>query len=115
MQFQHGHIYFVEFDPSTGHEFKKIRPAVVISSNELIRRSNLVTCIPLTGNNENMVEGDIMVKRTIQNKLFMDSILKSQHVSTFDKSRIKKHIGELEEHHLEKLKEYIAKNFLIKM
>lgn len=63
MVIQHGHIYFVEFEPSTGHEFKKQRPAIVISSNALMKRSNLFSCIPLTSNTDNAnTVDDILIK-----------------------------------------------------
>lgn len=112
MKFQHGHIYFVEFDPSSGHEFKKIRPAVLISSDELIRRSNLISCVPLTGNTDNIVAvDDVFVRKDTHNNLFMDSILKTQHVSTFDKNRVKKYVGIIDDLTLKELKNRIVRNF----
>ena len=112
MKLQHGHIYFVEFDPSSGHEFKKTRPAVLISSNNLIKRSNLISCVPFTGNTNNLVAtDDVLVKKDEKNKLFADSILKAQHISTFDKSRIKKYVGVLEGSTLKNLKSLIIRNF----
>ena len=111
MKLQYGSIYFVEFDPSTGHEFQKTRPAVLLSSSKLIKKSSLISCVPFTGNTGNHVEGDILVKKTRQNNLFMDSVLKSRHISTFDKRRIKKYVGDLEGTSLEKLKKQIVQNF----
>jgi mRNA interferase MazF len=112
MELKHGHIYFIEFNPSSGHEFKKMRPAVIISSNDLIQRSNLISCVPFTGNIGNLVEGDdILVVRNNKNKLFSDSIIKVQHISTFDKRRVKKYIGELESLSLNRLKKILIRNF----
>lgn len=112
MNLQHGHIYFVEFNPSSGHEFQKMRPAVILSSNELIERSNLISCVPLTGNTGNIVEGDdIVVKKNKQNNLFTDSLIKSQHISTFDKRRVKRYIGELGEADFHSLKKVVTRNF----
>src|SRR3989338_5765066 len=112
MKLQHGHIYFVEFDPSSGHEFKKIRPAVLISSDALIRRSNLISCVPFTGNTNNIVAtDDVLVKKDVSNKLFADSILKAQHISTFDKNRVKKYVGALDNLTLKNLKNLITRNF----
>ncbi len=111
MKLQHGHIYFIEFDPSSGHEFKKMRPAVLISSNELIKRSNLVSCVPFTGNTNNVVANDdVLIKKDSENNLFSDSVLKSQHLSTFDKSRIKKYVGLLDDGNLKILKKLIVRN-----
>ena len=112
MKLQHGHIYFVEFNPSNGHEFKKMRPAVIISSNGLIKRSNLISCIPFTGNSGNVVDtDDILVKKSKQNNLFSDSVMKTQHISTFDKQRVQKYIGELEDSALNGLKKVVIRNF----
>lgn len=112
MKLQHAHIYFVEFDPSSGHEFKKIRPALLISSNNLMLRSNLITCVPFTANANNVVAtDDILVKKDSSNNLFSDSILKTQHISTFDKNRVKKYIGMLDNSTLKNLKNLIIRNF----
>lgn len=112
MKFKHGHIYFVEFNPSSGHEFQKMRPAVIISSDELIKRSNLISCIPFTGNTGNVVDkDDILVKKSKQNNLFSDSVMKAQHISTFDKRRVKKYIGELGETAFNSLKKVLVRNF----
>lgn len=112
MKLQHGHIYFVEFEPSAGHEFKKTRPAVLISSDELIKRSNFISCVPFTGNTNNIVAtDDVLVKKDVGNNLFADSILKAQHVSTFDKHRIKKYVGILNGSTLKNLKNLIIRNF----
>ena len=112
MNLKHGHIYFVEFNPSSGHEFQKMRPAVILSSDTLIKRSNLISCVPFTGNTGNVVDGDdILVKKSKQNKLFSDSVMKAQHISTFDKRRVKKYIGELGEASLNSLKKVVAQNF----
>jgi mRNA interferase MazF len=112
MKLLHGHIYFVEFDPSSGHEFKKMRPAVLISSDGLIKRSNLISCIPFTGNTNNFVAtDDVLVKKDQSNNLFADSVLKAQHISTFDKNRVKKYIGILDSSTLKNLKNLITRNF----
>jgi mRNA interferase MazF len=112
MKLTHGHIYFIEFTPSSGHEFQKMRPAVIFSSDELIKRSNLISCVPLTSNTENMInKDDILVKKSNQNNLFKDSVLKSQHICTFDKRRVKKYIGELEQVSFGELKKVVARNF----
>lgn len=112
MKLQHGHIYFVEFDPSAGHEFKKTRPAVLISSDDLIKRSNLISCVPFTGNTNNVVAtDDVLVKKDGSNNLFADSILKAQHISTFDKNRVKKYVGILDNSTLKNLKNLIIRNF----
>jgi mRNA interferase MazF len=52
-----GEIYLVNFDPTTGHEVKKKRPALILSNNIHNQYSPLVTVAPVpkktTGLNEN--------------------------------------------------------------
>ena len=31
--FQRGHVWLVNFDPSVGHEYQKVRPALIIQQN----------------------------------------------------------------------------------
>jgi len=112
MKLNHGDIYLIEFEPSKGNEFKKMRPALLISSNHLIKRSNLVTCIPFTGNTGNYIaKDDVKVKKNKSNNLFTDSVLKVQHISTFDKSRVIKRVGSIDNKILLSLKGVIMRNF----
>lgn len=109
---RHGDIYYVEFDPSIGHEFQKTRPAVVITSDELLKSSSVVSVVPFTSNQENLFrKTDMMIQKSVENKLVRDSVLKTQCVMTFDKTRMKKYIGRLEQVHLKALKQMISKNF----
>lgn len=85
---------------------------MLISSDDLIRRSNLVSCVPFTGNINNVVAADdVFVKKDKGNNLFFDSVLKTQHVSTFDKTRVRKYVGVLDGPTLKNLKNLIIRNF----
>lgn len=46
--FQQGQIWMVNFDPSFGHEYRKIRPALIIESDHYIETGNLLTVVPLS-------------------------------------------------------------------
>lgn len=105
-------IYLIQFSPSTGHEYQKARPALVISSNELLKRSHLVTCIPFTSNLNNcLVKDDITIPGSKTNNLRGDGVLKMHHIATFDKKRILKYIGRLDEKFTEEVKIKLKKNF----
>lgn len=106
----HGDIYLIQFDPSTGHEYQKTRPAVVISSNDILQRSSFVTCVPLTSRVSRPFDDDILIARDSENNLFSDSLLKSQHISTFDQSRVEKYVGRLSAADMAKLKVIIRRN-----
>ncbi|MCX6800344.1 MAG: type II toxin-antitoxin system PemK/MazF family toxin [Candidatus Falkowbacteria bacterium] len=108
---KYGEIWLVQYDPSTGHEFKKNRPAVIISSNKIIKTSNLITLMPITSNINNKIEGDFYVAKNFNNNLFADSLVKVQYISSFDKIRLLKRIGVLEIVDLQKIKDYLIKHF----
>lgn len=47
MDILYRHIYLVNFDPSIGREYKRVRPGLVIQANEVTTRSPLVTIMPI--------------------------------------------------------------------
>lgn len=89
----YGDIYLVNYSLSVGHEYQKIRPAVIISPDALLKRANLFTCIAITSKTAKMLPDDISLPKTTHNKLHDDSIIKMHHITSFDKSRIHKYIG----------------------
>ena len=46
-----GDIVLVNFNPQVGHEQKGFRPALIISSDEFIKRARLVIACPITNTN----------------------------------------------------------------
>ncbi len=106
-----GEIHWVSFAPSIGHEYQGRRPAVVIQSDASLKRTNLVTVMPLTSQIGKPHGDDILVKATPQNKLYGDSLVKVHHIESFDKSRFIKKIGLLEEDGLLKIRTYLKNHF----
>ncbi len=45
--FQCAQIWLVNFDPSFGHEYQKIWPALIIQHEDYIASGNLLTVIPI--------------------------------------------------------------------
>ena len=45
-----GDIIRIDFNPSLGHEPKKVRPAIVVSSDRFNRRSSTTVLVPVTSN-----------------------------------------------------------------
>ncbi len=107
----YGHIYLVNFDPSTGHEFQKCRPALVVESDMQIKKSNLITVIPITSNISNCLQDDLLVGKTKENRLFTDSILKVHSIVSFDPQCFVKRIGTMEEKVLKDVKLYLKLHF----
>lgn len=93
--FKRGQIWLVNFDPSVGHEYKKIRPALIIQQERYISLSSLVTVIPLSSQTAKPAALDVIVKKDPGNRLMKDSLLKTYQMSSFDKIRFIKFIGTL--------------------
>lgn len=109
--FQQGQIWMVNFDPSFGHEYRKIRPALIIESDHYIETGNLLTVIPLSSQIKKTAKLDVLLKRDSQNRLMVDSLVKTHQISSFDKRRCIKLIGIIDESGMEKVKKNL-KRFL---
>ena len=102
-KYKRGQIWLVNFDPSFGHEYKKVRPAIIIQHGKYITSSNLLTVIPISSQIANPTELDILLKKDNQNRLMKDSLIKTKQISSFDKRRFIKLIGIVNEQMMEKL------------
>lgn len=106
-----GDIVWVEFDPSVGHEYQNKRPAIVVESNEQLKKTNLVTIIPLTSQKDNRLSDDILVEACKDNNLMSNSLAKVYCIMSFDYSRFEKVIGKINEEVTTKIKNYLRKHF----
>lgn len=104
--FRYGQIWLVNFDPSFGHEYQKVRPAIIVQGNNFIEQNNLLTVIPISSQLSKLTILDVLIEKDDFNRLAKDSLAKTKQISSFDKRRFFKYIGELQKHSLEK----IAKN-----
>lgn len=109
--FKHGEIYFVDFDPQVGHEYKKIRPAVIIQSDKQLKVSHLITIMPLTSNTKNKHADDIIVKKNNKNRLYKDSIIKVHSITSFDRRRFLNKIGVIDDNSINAIKKYLGTHF----
>jgi len=105
--FQRGQFWLVNFEPSIGHEYKKVRPALIIQQNRYISTTKLLTVIPVSSQTVKQTELDVLVKSDTHNRLMKDSLLKTKQISSFDKRRFIKYIGILDEHTIHFLDEQI--------
>lgn len=110
---KYGEIWSVVYLGSIGHEYKKDRPVLIIESNQQLNITNIITLVPLTSKIENKHEDDILVKKNNINGLKYDCLIKPHHISSFDRSRFIRKIGEVDEEILIKVKEYLRKHFNI--
>jgi mRNA interferase MazF len=111
MEIIFGGIYLVNFDPSVGSEYQKVRPALVIQSNEITACSSLVTVMPISSKIEKKNPDDILIRKNNSNKLLSDSLLKVQQISSFDKKRFIHVIGKVDDEILLLVGKYLQKHF----
>jgi mRNA interferase MazF len=92
-------IFWVDLDPSVGHEIKKIRPCIVISPNEMNFNINTVIIAPMTTKSKNY---PTRIKIEFEKKtgwIVLDQI------RTIDKIRLKEKAGCLREIEILKVKD----------
>lgn len=106
-----GDIWLVDYDPSVGHEYQKQRPAIVVMSTHLIKNAPLVAVMPITSSTQSAQKFDVPIKKTAYNNLHSDSVIKVQHISSFDVARFVKRIGVSSDIVLRQVKKYIPKHF----
>lgn len=106
-----GDVVWVEFDPSVGHEYQNKRPAIVVQSDEQLKKTNLVTIIPLTSQKDKRMPDDILVEACKENNLMSDSLAKVYCITSFDYARFEKVIGKINEGVITKIKTYLRKHF----
>ena len=104
-------IWLVQYPEGEGHEYQKERPALIVESNRQINKTSIVTVIPFTSKVTNRVKDDILILKDEYNKLFSNSLLKVHHVQSFDKSRLIKRIGMVNENIFDNVKKYLKLHF----
>lgn len=95
--YQRGQIWLVNFDPSIGHEYKKVRPALIIQHERYISSDSLLTVIPISSQVTKRAKLDVILEKDSQNRLMKNSLLKTKQISSFDKKRFIKLIGKIDE------------------
>ena len=75
MAISRGEVWWVDFDPSTGSEIKKIRPAVVVSVDSANKALRRVQVVPLTTNVSRLYPGEcFVIVKDKQTKAMTDQI-----------------------------------------
>ena len=91
--FKCGQIWLVNFDPSFGHEYRKMRPALIVQNDDHIKDRDLVAVIPLSSKVDKKTVLDVLIKKDGKNRLRNDSLLKVKQISSFDQRRFIRLIG----------------------
>lgn len=108
---KYGEIYLVDFDKSVGHEYQGKRPALIIQSDKQLKRTNVITVMPLTSQMNNPHSDDIVILQDEENRLFSKSLIKVHQIKSFDRRRFIKRIGKSKPEILKKIKNYLKIHF----
>ncbi|MBI5414967.1 type II toxin-antitoxin system PemK/MazF family toxin [Candidatus Peregrinibacteria bacterium] len=108
MNIKYGDIVVADFAPQIGAEITKKRPALVVSRNEINVKGPLCILIPITGNVQKMLPFHIFVKASEKNGLLCNSKAVPEQIKSFDKRRILKKIGRLEQKYLQEIQNSTA-------
>ena len=84
-------IYWVNLDPTIGHEIKKVRPAVVVSPDDLNRQLATVLIAPLTSTIRNYPFRPTVNINAVKGQIVLDQI------RAIDKVRLYSLMGMLSE------------------
>jgi len=91
-----GEICLVNFDPTTGHEVKKKRPALILSNNIHNQYSPLVTVTPLSSNTNKVYPFEVYVPKKLTGLNENSKIMIIQ-LRSIDKKRLLNKIGNIED------------------
>ena len=91
-----GEIHLVTFDPTTGHEVKKKRPALIISNDIHNQYSPLVTVAPLSSNIDRVYPFEVYISKEVASLKNNSKIMIIQ-LRSIDKKRLLNRIGAIED------------------
>ncbi|MDR0868873.1 MAG: type II toxin-antitoxin system PemK/MazF family toxin [Planctomycetota bacterium] len=93
-----GSVWWTDFEPATGGEIKKTRPAVIVSNDRANATLNRVVVAPFTSNVKRIYPGNAIISLMGKNgKVLADQI------RTVDKQRLRSKICELAPYDMQKI------------
>jgi len=104
-------IWLVSSDPSVGREFTGVRPAVVIQNEFLPTGAGLVTVMLMGSYKQKRWKHDVLVQTSEVNHLRKPTLVKVQHIQSYDSSRLIRKIGMLEDQWFLLIQEYLRSHF----
>ena len=103
---ERGEVWWVDFDPSTGSEIRKTRPAVIVSNDAANRALPRVMAMPMSSNVSRVYPGEAVVSVNGQrSKAMADQIMAA------DKRRLKSRLGKLDRADMRAIEEAISLHF----
>ena len=110
-----GSIWLVNFDPSVGTEINKTRLALVISPTDFNQVRSKVTLLPISSTiikAKKIAPVVVRVTPSAKNGLNNESTIIAIEPSTFDKRRLIKYLGQVEDNLLDEVRS-ILKFYLL--
>ncbi len=102
-----GEVYLVNFDPTTGAEIKKTRPALILQNNISNQYSRIITVAVITSQfRETLYPTEVLVQAP-EGGLQVNSVVLLNQIRSIDKQRLIKRLGNLELETLQKVDEAI--------
>ncbi|MEW5818655.1 MAG: type II toxin-antitoxin system PemK/MazF family toxin [Cyanobacteriota bacterium] len=105
-----GEIWLVCFDPSVGTEYIKTRPALILSNDVNNEVNKRVTLLPITGDPGRPISFTVLLIPDAVNNLHKPSIVRPIDITTFDKSRLIKKIGDIDNKSLTIVREIVIQH-----
>lgn len=102
-----GSIWLVCFDPTVGTEINKTRPALIISPTDFNQVRSKVTLLPISSTvikDQKIAPVVVRIPATSKNGLNNESTVIVIEPNTFDKKRLIRHLGDLENLYLQDVK-----------
>jgi mRNA interferase MazF len=100
---KHGDIYMVNFNPTTGQEISKTRPAVIVNS-DAVGKLELKVVVPLTDPAKKTYNWHVPIKSSKVNGLPKDSIADCFQIKSISKDRFERKMGKLSDEDMEEVK-----------
>ena len=97
-----GEVWWVEFDPSTGSEIRKTRPAVIVSNDAANRNLPRVIAVPLTTNTGRIYPGEALV--TVAGR---ESKAMADQLTTASKERLVNKLGVVSEDEMKSIERIV--------
>lgn len=102
-----GEVYLVNFDPTTGAEIKKTRPALILQNNISNQYSRIIIVAAITSQfRETLYPTEVLVQAP-EGGLNINSVVLLNQIRSIDKQRLIKRLGNLELETLQKVDEAI--------
>lgn len=100
-----GEIWLTNFDPGFGTELHKIRPSLVISSNEVNKHHPRVIVIPVSTKNYSGLS--VVNIASKESGLTKESVILPAEIRAVDKIRLTKRLGKVSKNKLTQVEEII--------